>query len=61
MILVAASFRAFMFNLVEHVPCNDAVCDLPYRYWPNNKSRMYVLENTGEYLIFKLFIICYIC
>lgn len=19
-----------------------------YRYWPNNSSRMYVLENTGE-------------
>lgn len=21
-----------------------------YRYWPNNKSRMYVLENTGDYV-----------
>ncbi|KAI3994766.1 hypothetical protein MKX01_037317 [Papaver californicum] len=21
-----------------------------YRFWPNNKSRMYVLENTGEYV-----------
>ncbi|KAL6839819.1 hypothetical protein ACP4OV_029629 [Aristida adscensionis] len=21
-----------------------------YRYWPNNKSRMYVLENTGDYI-----------
>nr|XP_025876255.1 B3 domain-containing protein LFL1 isoform X2 [Oryza sativa Japonica Group] len=23
---------------------------LLYRYWPNNKSRMYVLENTGDYV-----------
>ncbi|CAA6658191.1 unnamed protein product [Spirodela intermedia] len=21
-----------------------------YRFWPNNKSRMYVLENTGDYI-----------
>ncbi|KAL5724461.1 hypothetical protein ACHQM5_007723 [Ranunculus cassubicifolius] len=21
-----------------------------YRYWPNNKSRMYVLENTGDFI-----------
>jgi hypothetical protein len=21
-----------------------------YRYWPNNRSRMYLLENTGEFV-----------
>ncbi|WOL17934.1 regulatory protein viviparous-1-like [Canna indica] len=26
------------------------VWNIRYRYWPNNKSRMYVLENTGEFV-----------
>ncbi|KAL8106660.1 B3 domain-containing transcription factor ABI3-like isoform X4 [Apium graveolens] len=26
------------------------VWNLRYRFWPNNKSRMYVLENTGEFV-----------
>ncbi|XP_058076714.1 B3 domain-containing transcription factor FUS3-like [Magnolia sinica] len=26
------------------------VWSFKYRFWPNNKSRMYVLENTGEFV-----------
>ncbi|KAI4356458.1 hypothetical protein L6164_000480 [Bauhinia variegata] len=26
------------------------VWNMRYRYWPNNKSRMYLLENTGEFV-----------
>ncbi|KAJ8633775.1 hypothetical protein MRB53_027111 [Persea americana] len=26
------------------------VWNFKYRFWPNNKSRMYVLENTGEFV-----------
>ncbi|KAI4304563.1 hypothetical protein MLD38_040055 [Melastoma candidum] len=26
------------------------VWNMRYRYWPNNKSRMYVLENTGDFV-----------
>ena len=56
MILVAVSSLHLCFiQSSMHVHCNDAVCNLPYRYWPNNKSRMYVLENTGEYLYFHTF------
>ncbi|CAL5070795.1 unnamed protein product [Urochloa decumbens] len=27
-----------------------AVWKFKYRYWPNNKSRMYILESTGEFV-----------
>ncbi|OEL22348.1 putative B3 domain-containing protein [Dichanthelium oligosanthes] len=27
-----------------------AVWKFKYRYWPNNKSRMYILETTGEFI-----------
>lgn len=26
------------------------VWNFKYRYWPNNKSRMYILESTGEFV-----------
>ncbi|XLS55180.1 hypothetical protein HN51_004935, partial [Arachis hypogaea] len=26
------------------------VWNMRYRYWPNNKSRMYLLENTGDFV-----------
>ena len=26
------------------------ICFCVSRFWPNNKSRMYLLENTGEHL-----------
>ncbi|XP_066311582.1 regulatory protein viviparous-1-like [Miscanthus floridulus] len=26
------------------------VWNMRYRFWPNNKSRMYLLENTGEFV-----------
>jgi hypothetical protein len=55
MLLVAASSLHLCLISVYRVLRNDAVCNLPYRYWPNNKSRMYVLENTGEYLYFHIF------
>ncbi|XP_062185935.1 B3 domain-containing protein LFL1-like [Phragmites australis] len=29
---------------------NAQLWTFKYRYWPNNKSRMYVLENTGDYV-----------
>ncbi|PAN28882.1 hypothetical protein PAHAL_5G183900 [Panicum hallii] len=29
---------------------NAQLWTFKYRYWPNNKSRMYVLENTGDYI-----------
>ncbi|KMZ71400.1 hypothetical protein ZOSMA_181G00350 [Zostera marina] len=29
---------------------NTTVWRMKYRFWPNNKSRMYVLENTGEFV-----------
>lgn len=25
-----------------------------FRFWPNNKSRMYLLENTGGHLIYNI-------
>ncbi|BBN11010.1 RAV-like factor [Marchantia polymorpha subsp. ruderalis] len=35
-------------------PCEDFdtgdKLNLRYRFWPNNKSRMYLLENTGEFV-----------
>ncbi|PHT88947.1 hypothetical protein T459_11053 [Capsicum annuum] len=27
------------------------VWNMKYRYWPNNKSRMYLLENTGDFVL----------
>ncbi|XP_077242212.1 B3 domain-containing transcription factor LEC2-like isoform X2 [Tasmannia lanceolata] len=36
------------------IPVRDtdspSVWIMRYRYWPNNKSRMYVLENTGDFV-----------
>ncbi|KAF5930617.1 hypothetical protein HYC85_031490 [Camellia sinensis] len=26
------------------------IWNLRYRFWPNNKSRMYLLENTGDFV-----------
>ncbi|CAH9073638.1 unnamed protein product [Cuscuta europaea] len=26
------------------------VWNMKYRFWPNNKSRMYLLENTGDFV-----------
>lgn len=33
------AFSYFIFNFLITI--------VVYRYWPNNKSRMYLLENTG--------------
>ncbi|KAG8077715.1 hypothetical protein GUJ93_ZPchr0007g5901 [Zizania palustris] len=38
----------FMYSM--HDLLNGQLWTFKYRYWPNNKSRMYVLENTGEYV-----------
>ncbi len=40
--------RVFIF-LFFWVPSllKDGVC-FAYRYWPNNRSRMYLIENTGN-------------
>ncbi|KAL8106646.1 B3 domain-containing transcription factor ABI3-like isoform X2 [Apium graveolens] len=35
--------------VVEDI-ATSKVWNLRYRFWPNNKSRMYVLENTGEFV-----------
>ncbi|KAL3647665.1 B3 domain-containing transcription factor abi3 [Castilleja foliolosa] len=36
------------------IPIEDIVTSrvwsMRYRFWPNNKSRMYVLENTGDFV-----------
>ncbi|KAJ4975454.1 hypothetical protein NE237_000560 [Protea cynaroides] len=29
---------------------SDSVWSMRYRFWPNNTSRMYVLENTGDFV-----------
>lgn len=31
------------------------------RYWPNNKSRMYLLENTGELFFLFIGLWCFVC
>ncbi|XP_062208562.1 B3 domain-containing protein LFL1-like [Phragmites australis] len=36
--------------LCMHDLLNAQLWTFKYRYWPNNKSRMYVLENTGDYV-----------
>uniref|UniRef100_A0ACD5VGD5 Uncharacterized protein n=1 Tax=Avena sativa TaxID=4498 RepID=A0ACD5VGD5_AVESA len=37
-------------SLCMHDSLNAELWTFKYRYWPNNKSRMYVLENTGNYV-----------
>ncbi|KAM3331677.1 hypothetical protein ACQJBY_027551 [Aegilops geniculata] len=37
-------------SLRMHDLLNAQLWTFKYRYWPNNKSRMYVLENTGDYV-----------
>ncbi|XP_014754315.1 B3 domain-containing protein LFL1 isoform X1 [Brachypodium distachyon] len=37
-------------SLCMHDLLNAQLWTFKYRYWPNNKSRMYVLENTGDYV-----------
>uniref|UniRef100_A0A0D3ET93 TF-B3 domain-containing protein n=1 Tax=Oryza barthii TaxID=65489 RepID=A0A0D3ET93_9ORYZ len=37
-------------SLCMHDLQNAQLWTFKYRYWPNNKSRMYVLENTGDYV-----------
>uniref|UniRef100_A0A0D9V4W0 TF-B3 domain-containing protein n=1 Tax=Leersia perrieri TaxID=77586 RepID=A0A0D9V4W0_9ORYZ len=37
-------------RLHMHDLLNAQLWTFKYRYWPNNKSRMYVLENTGNYV-----------
>ncbi|XP_072966711.1 B3 domain-containing protein LFL1-like [Typha angustifolia] len=37
-------------NITMHDLVNCQVWTFKYRYWPNNKSRMYILENTGDYV-----------
>ncbi|KAM0903743.1 hypothetical protein ACQ4PT_018500 [Festuca glaucescens] len=37
-------------SLCMHDLLNAELWTFKYRYWPNNKSRMYVLENTGSYV-----------
>ncbi|TVU35336.1 hypothetical protein EJB05_17221, partial [Eragrostis curvula] len=39
-----------MLDLVLPIHDSDRVRHISCRYWPNNKSRMYVLENTGDYV-----------
>ncbi|KAL5656117.1 hypothetical protein ACJX0J_035436, partial [Zea mays] len=37
-------------SLCMHDLLNSQLWTFKYRYWFNNKSRMYVLENTGDYV-----------
>ncbi|KAL4201324.1 hypothetical protein AMTRI_Chr02g258140 [Amborella trichopoda] len=40
--------EGIQFKVTDLVSANE--WHMRYRYWPNNKSRMYVLENTGEFV-----------
>lgn len=49
-------FILFLANIVSKSPFFPFLLPLPFvlsirsfRFWPNNKSRMYLLENTGGY------------
>ncbi|CAL9155808.1 unnamed protein product [Musa hybrid cultivar] len=42
------SREGIMINMDD--PDNLQAWTFKYRFWPNNRSRMYVLENTGDYV-----------
>ncbi|KAJ4773749.1 B3 domain-containing protein IDEF1 [Rhynchospora pubera] len=35
---------------MDDVSLHHITWEFKYRFWPNNKSRMYILENTGEFV-----------
>ncbi|XP_078445753.1 B3 domain-containing transcription factor ABI3-like [Wolffia australiana] len=37
-------------TLVMEDIVTSQIWNMRYRFWPNNKSKMYLLENTGEFL-----------
>ncbi|XP_010556322.1 PREDICTED: B3 domain-containing transcription factor FUS3-like [Tarenaya hassleriana] len=47
--LPALEFKEGMFINMDDLDGLHVWC-FKYRYWPNNNSRMYVLENTGDFV-----------
>ncbi|WOH04980.1 hypothetical protein DCAR_0624392 [Daucus carota subsp. sativus] len=58
MVIPKKPAEAFLPHLSERSGIRIAMIEIDgseiwhfsYRFWPNNKSRMYILENTGEFV-----------
>ena len=52
--LIDFIFHSNLLASISKSFCMGFLSSWSFRFWPNNKSRMYLLENTGGHLIYNI-------